>query len=219
MADADANKQQLLADLRISCDGDETMRLMRLMQRTPEWHDARRFRLTASDCAAVLNLDQYLSAPELVERKIRGPTEPNAAQQHGIANEAAACAQYMLQNPDVVVKQVGLLVHSDMPWLGASPDGLLVDRATGQPVGVLELKAPHSKQIPVDVHPSHRIQVLVQLFLLQRMFPNCRRAEVMYFVPPATTRTFRITITDHDLHNWRMSYFPRYDVLTADIVT
>jgi hypothetical protein len=43
---------------------------------------------------------------------------------------------------DDEVLEVGLLVHPQLPWLGASPDGVL--KKTGQ---LVEIKAPYKRQI------------------------------------------------------------------------
>ena len=56
----------------------------------------------------------------------------------GIANETIAVEEYMddtFDNADRKVESCGLVVYTKLPWLGCSPDGIIVKG--GVPVGCI----------------------------------------------------------------------------------
>jgi putative phage-type endonuclease len=130
-------------------------------QRTPEWHAARKGKITASLAAACLGLDDYISRQK-AWRIITG-VEPETIvtddMQRGIDREADAvyaweCATGLLAMP------TGLWVHPDYPWLAASPDGLVDDD------GVLDVKCP--RKLHDDIPVKYRVQLVVQMACTER---------------------------------------------------
>lgn len=163
-------------------------------QRSPEWFEARKGKITASIAAACLGLCPYTSRQEAWRRitgKARGGS--NKHMQWGVEFENDAKASYECET-GYLVEETGFWVHPTIPWLGASPDGLV-----GR-VGMVEVKC--LGKIPVAVPVHYRIQMLVQMActgrkwvdffawhhegtFLQRVFPAgteglIRKLEVFY---------------------------------------
>ena len=59
----------------------------------------------------------------------------------GKSKEKASVERYKLQRTDCDVADTGMWVNSQHMWLGASPDGLVTDRRTGE-LMTLEVKCP-----------------------------------------------------------------------------
>lgn len=134
------------------------------MQRTPAWFEQRRNKITASNVGACLGLVSYTSRKKAYERAL-GSTgeEPQAAEEvnpacsYGIEHEPIAIAAYSKQTGNRV-EEAPFVVHSEIPWLGASPDGYI-----GQE-GLLEIKCPFYSRAPHSSIPMHYyLQVIVQL--------------------------------------------------------
>jgi len=116
-------------------------------QRTEEWFAARMGKVTASRVADVIaktktgystSRENYLA--QLVCEVLTGkPAESysNAAMQWGVDQEPLARAAYeSYQN--VLVDEIGFVVHSTILQSGASPDGLVRD------LGMVEIKCPNT---------------------------------------------------------------------------
>ena len=156
-------------------------------QRTPEWLEARRGKITASLAAACLRIGPKSAASAW--REITGQ-QTEAEQRHstegfelryGVNFEPVARNCYEAESGNLVT-ETGFWTHPDLPWLGASPDGLV-----GRD-GLLECKC--LVRTPASVPHHHRVQCLVQLACTGR-------AWVDYFVWPHpdsgdAPRTWRI---------------------------
>lgn len=109
------------------------------IQLSPEWHEARRGRVTASLAGAILGLSPFTSRDAALRALVRGwhgaPSEftGNIATRYGVDNEASARLQFETE-AGRVVEPSGFIAASD--WAGCSPDGLL-----GEDSG-LEIKCP-----------------------------------------------------------------------------
>lgn len=144
-------------------------------QRTPDWHNARVGKITASrvkDVLAVSKRDgkplqaraDYLS--ELVVELLTGePAQKyqNGAMQWGVDNEPYALDEYVKRHGDVM--QAGFLTHAEHGFIGASPDGLL----TAEPVGI-EIKCPFNSSVHLrtwldGMDESHMPQVQCQIWV------------------------------------------------------
>lgn len=104
----------------------DTPLLSAIAPRTPEWYAERAKRLTASDFAASVGINPYMSRQALWRTKmgLEPKFEGNEATAYGEANEANAIAGYEFVTGNTVVS-CGLVVHPDHSWLGASPDGFV----------------------------------------------------------------------------------------------
>ena len=115
-------------------------------QGTPEWHQLRLGKVTASrvsDVMAKIKTGESASRKnyraELVVQRLTGlPSESftNAAMEWGTATEPMARIAYEIEK-EVLVEQVGFIEHPTIAMFGCSPDGLVHD-------GMIEIKCPNS---------------------------------------------------------------------------
>lgn len=114
-----------------------------LEQRTPEWHQARKGRITASAVGAILGNSPYATRDDVMRRMVReyhgaeSEFSGNIATEYGNFHEAGALAEYQMETGNAVEK-VGFITKED--WAGCSPDGLV------GLVGGLEIKCPFGKR-------------------------------------------------------------------------
>ena len=123
------------------------MDIQEVQQRTDAWHQVRCGRVTASRVADIIaktksgpsaSRENYL-AQLVCERMTGKPAESysNAAMLHGTETEPFARAAYESTN-DVLVEEVGFVVHPSIEGAGASPDGLV------GLFGLVEIKCPNT---------------------------------------------------------------------------
>ena len=114
----------------------------------PIWYLQRSKRITASLFGKVMNRRQNIHPKSLIDeimhkkQNVRGSMP--AALKWGIDNEDVAIKQYMEIINDAEVKKCGLVVSPRWPWLGCSPDGIILKSSI--PVGCIEVKCPYSKR-------------------------------------------------------------------------
>lgn len=136
-------------------------------QRTPEWFEARKGRLTGSMAGAALGLSPNMSEDDCLRALVRSmhgmPSEfeGNIATEWGNANEDLAKAAYEMETGNTV-KPAGF-VPFDV-WSGVSPDGYVEER------GLIEIKCPfgiRKDEEPVfksiDDQPHYYAQIQLQL--------------------------------------------------------
>jgi putative phage-type endonuclease len=129
-------------------------------QGTAEWHDARLGRITASLAAACLGFDDYCSRQKAVRLILGYETlDVNRYMQHGLQFQHAAKLEYESKTGRLV-QECGFFVHPTLPFIGASPDGLVGDD------GLLETKCPQETQH--YIRPAYMIQCLIQLACTER---------------------------------------------------
>ena len=116
-------------------------------QGTPEWHQLRLGKVTASRVADILaktktgpsaSRQNYLI--ELALQRTTGIIQEsytNAAMEWGTQTEPQARVAYEV-NTNNFVDQVAFIDHPNIAWFGCSPDGLVSDR------GLVEIKCPNS---------------------------------------------------------------------------
>lgn len=118
-----------------------------IVQGSPEWHEARLGKATASRVADIIartktgygaSRANYMA--ELICERLTGqPADrfTNAAMQWGTDHEAEACAAYAWDT-DAELSECGFFDHPTIAMSGASPDRLVGS------VGLLEVKCPNS---------------------------------------------------------------------------
>ena len=118
-----------------------------IAQGTPEWHQMRLGKVTASRVADILaktktgpsaSRQNYLI--ELAIQRTTGIIQEsysNSAMEWGTQTEPQARVAYEVTTNNFVDK-VAFIDHPSIKWFGCSPDGLVSDR------GLLEIKCPNS---------------------------------------------------------------------------
>jgi putative phage-type endonuclease len=150
------------------------MMSMNMEQRSEEWFDTRKGRITGSAVGAILGVDPNRTRDDVMRDMVRQycglPREfqGNIATQYGVTHEEEALLDYE-SHTGVQVTRASFCVHSNFQWLGASPDGFVDDDT------VLEIKCPfglRDKQEPVfkDIadQPHYYAQVQVQMYVTDR---------------------------------------------------
>lgn len=153
----------------------------------PEWQDwlaARAGGISASDIAAVLNINPWDSPFSLYWRKkLNTEIDPSPQMEWGGRLEDPIGAKFADLHPAFDVRPGGLYRHPDHAWMLATPDRLLHDRhpcldcpecggaVDDEPAAVLELKTASSLDEwgdeDTDQVPLHyRAQVIYQLDVL-----------------------------------------------------
>lgn len=147
-------------------------------QRSGEWYDARRGKLTGSAFSDVMNIlkdgKPGASRRELVTRlaleRLTGQTIDgfqNEAMRRGIELEPEARAAFEAETGEIV-DEVGFIDHPVLPFVGVSPDGLIGND------GMVEFKCPYSMAKHLDALRSsdhakeYRWQLQGQLWVAHR---------------------------------------------------
>ena len=142
-------------------------------QRTQEWFDARKGRVTASIAGALLGMSPHMSKADAMRVLVRSmhdlPSEfqGNVATEYGTFHEEGALAEYKMETGNEVT-QLAFAPYSD--WLGASPDGL-IDSVWG----MVEIKCPFGKRKEnpplfksIKKLPHYYAQMQIQMFCTGR---------------------------------------------------
>lgn len=126
-------------------------------QKTDLWSKTRYNMITASEIASILDCNIYESSYDLLLRKLK-PMEQisNHVLEWGIMFEPIAIEFYNFNKKEKVYP-IGLVTHSKYPWLGASPDGVLL---SGK---LLEIKCPKFRKIGGKIPLYYWIQMQIQM--------------------------------------------------------
>ena len=143
----------------------ELMARPQWVQRSPEWFTRRETLMTASDCAGALGIPAFEGQKggravrqALLKQKVGGTFKGNKYTQHGVDHEDDVRDRLAEILGDEAL-EFGLLVHPDLQWLGASPDGVFAKSGF-----MIEIKCPVKRQIVPGHVPHHYFpQVQVQM--------------------------------------------------------
>lgn len=165
-------------------------------QRSEEWHEARKNRVTASVAGAILGLSPYMTREDVLRSMVRAyhGAEPeftgNVATQHGTFHEEGARIEFEMET-GLTVEKCGFFPHPEEDWLGASPDGLIGTDALWEcksPYGIRNDAEPVFKSM--DEQPHYYAQIQIQLYCTGRTHchfyqwtPHANRTEVVYISP------------------------------------
>jgi len=116
-------------------------------QRSPEWFEMRRDKLTASSFATAMGEDHYNSKFKLIHDKLtNAPHVSNIHTEWGTKYEEIATLFYQLITKTNVV-EFGMIPHPDFPIFGASPDGICDDTGPMEYTArMLEIKCPTRRE-------------------------------------------------------------------------
>lgn len=114
-------------------------------QRSKAWFEKRKGRVTGSNAGAILGLNPYKTADDVLRQMVRefhGAEREfisNQATEWGTFHEAGIMAEYAMETGNSPV-ECGFFVHPEHDWLGASPDALVGGDT------LLEIKAPYGQR-------------------------------------------------------------------------
>lgn len=170
-------------------------------QRSKEWFEQRRGKLTSSDVDAVLGNSKYASAQDILFKKcgVAKPFTGNEATRHGQKYEDEAIELYCkLYNK--VSHSFGLLPHPTIPWLGGSPDDITEDGI------VIEVKCPLRREIVMGKIPDHYIaQVRMNMEIC-----DLDKAVFIEYKPPSETEPYVLNVVELDRdREWFAYVFPK----------
>lgn len=159
-------------------------------QRSPEWFEMRRRRVTGSNVGAILGLSPFATRADVMRMMVRdalgAPSEftGNVATQWGEQNEDGARFEFEIET-GLTVDKAGFYTYED--WLGASPDGFLGETGLWEckcPYGIRKDAEPAFKSI-IDA-PHYYAQMQIQMFVANRPYcyfyqwtPNGTKTEVV----------------------------------------
>lgn len=139
------------------------MLLPQYEQRSKEWFEQRRNKLTSSDIDSVLGTNKYSSYDEVLFKKcgISKPFTGNNATRHGQKYEDEAielfCKRYNKK-----VFSFGMLPHPTIDFIGGSPDDITSDGI------VIEVKCPLTRKIVLGKIPEHyKSQIYMNMEICQ----------------------------------------------------
>lgn len=154
------DEQTLLGKITVTVDLlNKIEQATRGQSNSDEWKEQRRLRITASNFGRVKSRKRQHES--LVKEFLDRKSFTSKYTTHGLEYESTALNQYRkymctIGKPVQVFKS-GLVVCLESPYLGASPDGKVIDNGCSEPFGLVEIKCPHSM---FDVTPldacSHR---------------------------------------------------------------
>ncbi|XP_042195107.1 uncharacterized protein LOC103191470 [Callorhinchus milii] len=123
-------------------------------RQNPAWFEWRANRITASIAHKVSHCNfvngKSDEVPQSYLKSIVGSGSclRTAAMKWGIENETVAINKYKEikskeMKQQIQVKDCGLFIDPQRSWLGASPDGVVIDPKTGEDLALLEVKCPY----------------------------------------------------------------------------
>ena len=133
-------------------------------QRTPEWYEMRKNKLTASSFADALGKGHFKGRNESLHDKIIDkPFEPNPITEWGVKYEEVATRFYEFLT-GTKIYEFGLIPHSEFPAFGASPDGICDIDSPPEYIGrMLEIKCPPKRKFTKSVPKHYWMQMQGQL--------------------------------------------------------
>lgn len=111
-------------------------------QRTPIWYRVRKNMITATNVGPIVGACKYNSRKDILKKKVFDNSTfiSNAATEHGKCFEDIAIQMYEKRTGERV-HEFGLLKHPEIPFLGASPDGISENGI------MVEIKCPYSRPV------------------------------------------------------------------------
>ena len=142
------SEKKLLEHLTVDKDKVNDIEVKtRAQSESEEWKNERKFRFTACNFGLIINRKR--NHDSLVSTVLHPKPFSSRYTAHGKAYEPVALQKYQkymysTRKPVTVCKS-GLVVCMASPFLGASPDGKVIDIGCREPYGLVEVKCPETK--------------------------------------------------------------------------
>ena len=146
-SDISSNQQACLDKLRVTLEEAHGLeKSTRQQSASTKWRTSRVGRVTASRFGDIL-LRQSAPSSSFIKSflEIKEYSTLPVQLKHGRDSEVKARNAY-IDNTRRTVRECGLVVNPTLPWLGASPDGLICD-PTESTLGILEVKCPYTYRL------------------------------------------------------------------------
>ena len=143
-----------------------------IKQGTDEWYAARKSRITGSNVGAILGLNPWRTADDVMRAMVRdyhgaeSEFSGNVATEYGTFHEGGAKQDYEMETGNDI-EEAGFYVSDEYEWLGASPDGFVNNGKLIEikcPYGQRDKNPPKFKSINDQMH--YYAQIQIQLFVL-----------------------------------------------------
>lgn len=158
-------------------DVSRMLRRPRITQHTDEWIDKRKKMITATNVSAIMGNCPWQKREHLFKRKTgqKKPQNKNFAMSHGLFYEPEALRVFSLVTGiDLYQGDIGLMVHRDYDWVGASPDAVAMYYPW-----LIEIKCPTSATIKHKCPPYYYTQIQWQLEVC-----DMERCYLVQYSPP-----------------------------------
>uniref|UniRef100_A0ABD2WQR0 YqaJ viral recombinase domain-containing protein n=1 Tax=Trichogramma kaykai TaxID=54128 RepID=A0ABD2WQR0_9HYME len=105
------------------------------------WLEERKYRITGSKCYSIFTYGKGKQVDWVKKAKnmLSAASYKTDAMKYGSNTEAEARSTYQALHPEYQVIESGLIISEDNPWLGYSPDGIIIH---GSDKFLLEIKCP-----------------------------------------------------------------------------
>ena len=166
----------------ISNENDVKLSCATLTQsKCKEWYDARKLRISTSTNVHKIKIRKKKTIESLTSDVISPKKIETASLEYGIQHELHAKHAYE-QLTGYTVKQVGVIISTQQPWLCASLDGVVMKN--GCVIKIVEFKCPYTcKQEPIIDKVTKKInvpylQVLEDDIYLKKSHPYYSQVQV-----------------------------------------
>ena len=165
------------------------------MQYSTEWFEARKDKITASNIAGCLGLSRHTSRAAAYFNAVGIPSAPNEACNHGLRHEGAAIEAYKTAT-GYQVSEAKYVVHADITYIGASPDGLVGND------GLVEVTCPWFALEGETPIPATKVPISAYLQMIFQL--ECTGRSWCDYVSWTETNGMSIfrVYPDADLFNW-----------------
>ena len=132
-------------------------------QRSPEWYELRKNRLTASAVAQAIGKGKFASKDDLLKDKafpeLAKPFDSHTCKplRHGIILEDMTARCYSQRLNNIKIHNFGMIPHYSMTCFGASPDGI-------NELGIMvEIKTPYRRRVDGNIPYEYMVQMQGQM--------------------------------------------------------
>ena len=150
---ASISKHKFLQKVKVNhTESQYVEKSTRKQRESKEWKEHRKNRLTSTSAHKIfIRKKNFDTLYKQIDKPFNEQIESvKQALDHGIRNEALAIEKYQFimsykLNRPVKIREAGIIIQSQLFWLGASPDGVIFDKKI-QGIGLLEIKCSYNKR-------------------------------------------------------------------------